>query len=83
MIYASRIARVVHEAASDAHKAGVMDKTTMREFDELCLAKVDELLPKDRVLLPKARAPIARPSSNGILNRGKPLAFPSLTSDRS
>jgi putative transcriptional regulator len=33
----SRIASVVHEAASDAHEAGVMDKTTMREFDLLCL----------------------------------------------
>ncbi len=44
--FASRIARVVHRAACDAHKAGVMDKTTMREFDELCLAKVDVLSPK-------------------------------------
>ena len=45
--HASRIARVVHDAASDAHKAGVMDKTTMRRFDELCLARVDELSPKE------------------------------------
>lgn len=45
--YTSRIARVVHEAASDARKAGVMDKTTMRKFDALCLAKVDELSPKE------------------------------------
>jgi putative transcriptional regulator len=43
----SRIARVVHEAASDAHKAGVMTKTTMREFDEFCLAEVTELSPND------------------------------------
>jgi putative transcriptional regulator len=42
-----RIARVVHEAALDAYKAGVMDKTTMREFDALCLADVPELSPKD------------------------------------
>ena len=45
--YASRIARVVHEAARDIHLAGVMDKTTMRKFDELCLARVDELSPKE------------------------------------
>jgi putative transcriptional regulator len=45
--HASRIARIVHEAASDAHKAGVMDKTTMRKFDALCLAKVDGLSPKE------------------------------------
>ena len=43
----SRIARVVHEAAADAHKAGVMDKTTMRKFDALCLAEVPQLSPKD------------------------------------
>ncbi len=45
--YASRIARVVHEAAADAHEAGVMAKTTMREFDTLCLAKVEDLSPKE------------------------------------
>jgi len=44
--YASRIARVVHEAASDVHRAGVMEKVTMRKFDALCLAKVKELSPK-------------------------------------
>ena len=43
----SRIARIVHEAAADAHKAGVMDKTTMREFDALCLAEVQDLSPKE------------------------------------
>jgi putative transcriptional regulator len=43
----SRIARVVHEAARDAHKAGVMDKTTMRKFDALCLAEVQDLSPKE------------------------------------
>lgn len=44
--YASRISRVVHEAARDAHDSGAMDKTTMRKFDSLCLAQVDELSPK-------------------------------------
>lgn len=44
--YASRASRIVHEAAVDAHEAGAMDKTTMRKFDMLCLAKVDELTPK-------------------------------------
>ena len=45
--YVSRIARVVHESAVGAHKAGVMDKTTMRKFDVLCLAKVNKLKPAD------------------------------------
>jgi putative transcriptional regulator len=43
----SRIARIVHEAASDAHLAGVMDKTTMRKFDVLCLAEVTGFLPRE------------------------------------
>jgi putative transcriptional regulator len=27
----------IHEVASDLHDAGVMDRRTLREFDELCL----------------------------------------------
>ena len=45
--YVSRIARVVHQSAAGAHKSGVMDKTTMRKFDMLCLAKVDTLKPAE------------------------------------
>ena len=45
--FASRVARVVHEAAADAHEAGVMSKTTMRKFDALCLADIEVLSPKD------------------------------------
>lgn len=47
----SRIARVVHEAATGAHKAGAMDKATMRKFDVLCLAEVPNLSPKDILAL--------------------------------
>ena len=45
--YASRIARVVHEAAQDIHAAGGFDKTTMRKFDEMCLVKFDKIKPAD------------------------------------
>ncbi len=34
------ILEVVHETAKGLHKAGVMDATTMREFDALCLPPV-------------------------------------------
>ena len=33
----------IHETASGLHKAGVMDKQTMREFDELCLTTIHPL----------------------------------------
>ena len=41
--YKSDITRTVHRAAEDSHRAGVMDKRTLREFDVLCLSKVPDL----------------------------------------
>ena len=41
--YKSDITHAVHRAAKDSHRAGVMDKQTMREFDVLCLSKVPDL----------------------------------------
>jgi len=35
----------VHEAIADLHGIGLVDKTTMRRFDELCLAAVPEYSP--------------------------------------
>jgi putative transcriptional regulator len=37
----------VHETAEGLHDAGVMDKRTMREFDELCLTPAQPLKPKE------------------------------------
>jgi putative transcriptional regulator len=44
-LQASRILGEIHESARGLHKAGVMDKRTMREFDALCLTPVKRLLP--------------------------------------
>jgi putative transcriptional regulator len=35
--YKSKLLASVHEAMQDAHGVGVIDKTTMREFDAACL----------------------------------------------
>jgi putative transcriptional regulator len=35
----------IHETAEDLHAAGLMDKRTMREFDEACLTPVRQLSP--------------------------------------
>jgi putative transcriptional regulator len=43
----SPIFEAVHESMSDAYEVGVIDKATMREFDAMCLTKVDDLSPKD------------------------------------
>jgi len=43
MMAKKRILDTVHETAKGLHKAGVMDTTTMREFDALCLPPVKNL----------------------------------------
>ena len=39
----SDIAASVHETAEGLYEVGLMDKRTMREFDELCLTKIRPL----------------------------------------
>lgn len=38
--YRNPLMASIHETAEGLHAAGVMDKRTMREFDELCLTPV-------------------------------------------
>jgi putative transcriptional regulator len=46
-IYRSDALAAIHETASDLHDAGIMDKQTMRRFDELALTPVRPLSPED------------------------------------
>ena len=41
--YRSEAVAALHEAARDLHRAGGIDKLTMRRFDLLCLTLVEEL----------------------------------------
>lgn len=41
----SRILKTVHETALDFYEAGVMDQSTMREFDSLCLPEIPNYSP--------------------------------------
>ena len=43
--YRSKAMASVHETAEALHAAGVMDKRTMRRFDEACLTPVHPLTP--------------------------------------
>jgi putative transcriptional regulator len=45
--YRSDALAAIHETASDLHDADVMDKRTMRRFDELCLTPVRPLAPEE------------------------------------
>lgn len=38
----SRILKTVHQTAQDLEQAGVIDKTTMRHFDALCLTQIQD-----------------------------------------
>lgn len=39
-MYKSDIKAAIHQTASDLHEAGLLDKQTMRRFDESCLTPV-------------------------------------------
>jgi putative transcriptional regulator len=45
--YRSPLMASIHETAEGLHSAGVMDKCTMREFDDLCLTPVRRLEPTE------------------------------------
>lgn len=42
----SRILEAVHETAQGLYEAGIMDQVTMREFDLMCLPKIEKLEPQ-------------------------------------
>jgi len=44
--YRSKVAEAVHEGVRGMHRLGLVDKTTMREFDVRTLTKVDNLSAK-------------------------------------
>ena len=45
--YKSDALAAVHETALGLHEASVMDKRTMKAFDEMCLTPVEELMPEE------------------------------------
>jgi putative transcriptional regulator len=45
--YRSSLMASIHETAEGLHSAGVMNKRTMREFDELCLTPIQPLAPEE------------------------------------
>ncbi len=45
--YRSSVMASIHETAEGLHAAGVMDKQTMRKFDDACLTPVRPLAPEE------------------------------------
>ncbi|MFA7242270.1 MAG: DNA-binding transcriptional regulator [Sulfuricellaceae bacterium] len=51
--YKSDIKAAIHQTASDLYEVGLMDKKTMRGFDESCLTPVHEFTAKEICALRK------------------------------
>lgn len=62
----------VHETAAGLHRAGLVDRATMREFDALCLTTVETLSPEDIRAL-REREQVSQPVFAHYLNVSKGL----------
>ena len=60
----------VHETAAGLHRAGLIDLSTMREFDALCLTPVETLSPEDIRAL-RERERVSQPVFAHYLNVSK------------
>ena len=63
----SRILESVHADVSALHRAGLMDKQTMREFDALCLAPVRSLS-RTQIIRIRRNAGVSQPVFAKYLN---------------
>lgn len=60
----------MHESAVDLHSAGLISQTTMREYEALCLAPIEEFKPEQIAALRK-RVAVSQPVFAAYLNVGK------------
>lgn len=70
--YQSEIAAAVHEDMRDMFKLGVVDKQTMRTFDELCLVPVQPMTAEEIRTL-REREGLSQPVLAWYLNVSKNL----------
>ena len=70
--YQSEIAAAVHEDMGDMFKLGVIDKQTMRTFDELCLVPVQPMTAEEIRTL-REREGLSQPVLAWYLNVSKNL----------
>ena len=45
--YKTQASAAIHQTMSDLYKNGVIDKQTMKKFDESCLTKIKEMTPDE------------------------------------
>lgn len=63
----SGILASIHKTAGGLHKAGLVDKATMREFDAMCLTPVEPLTP-DEIRALREREQVSQPVFAHYLN---------------
>lgn len=63
----SGILGTVHKTAAGLHRAGVIDRATMREFDALCLTPVMPMTPEEIKAL-REREQVSQPVFASYLN---------------
>ncbi|MDR3176617.1 MAG: DNA-binding transcriptional regulator [Desulfovibrio sp.] len=71
-IYKNEIFAAIHGTAEGLHAYGVIDKTTMREFDKSCLAPVKGITP-DEIRAIRKRERLSQPVFARYLNVSKNL----------
>jgi putative transcriptional regulator len=70
--YKNEVFAAIHETAKALHAHGVIDKTTMREFDASCLAPVNDITP-DEIRAIREREKLSQPVFARYLNVSKNL----------
>jgi len=70
--YRSEALAAIHETMSGLHDVGVVNKQTMREFDDACLTPIEVLSPEEIKLL-RLREHISQPVFARYLNVSKNL----------
>ena len=70
--YKSDVFAAIHETAEILHDSGIIDKKTMRDFDERCLAPVEKFTP-EQIRALRERENISQPVFARYLNVSKGL----------
>ena len=71
-IYRSEISAAMHEMVEGFQRAGLVDKQTMRQFDETCLSPVHVLAPAE-IRAIREKAAVSQPIFARYLNVSKNL----------
>ncbi|MCM0754809.1 DNA-binding transcriptional regulator [Desulfovibrio aminophilus] len=70
--YKSGASAAIHETMEDLHKLGLIDKMTMKEFDESCLVPAEAMAPED-IRAIRERERLSQPVFARYLNVSKNL----------